>query len=488
MAVTTKNARVGSATAALCEFVVERPAGSLPDDVVHATKRIIVDTIASAIAGLSTESGRVVARLKREQGGRPDATLFTGERVPCTSVAYVHSHLANILDADETLLNWGHFASVIVMPAIAVGEMTGATGAEVIEAVAIGFDIASRVGLTLPDYEILDDGRVELANGRGFSWAAFGTAAVAGRLLGLDAVQLAHAIGIVMATTPVHGALINVLPLRPLPWRKYAMYGTIAEVGVTAALLAKDGFVADAGALDEGSDYHVAFAAPFSDRRFLLDDLGTRWYITEDSIKPYPFCRFGHGALDLFGQIVDEQHIDADAIERVKLTAPPFAMMRILSEWQPPDDPMETWLCLPHAYWMIANRVPPGPRWFDPAEFRDPDRQHFAKKVSCEFVEAWNEPFMAQVLTDGKFRKVPITVEVTTSDGSWSRSTDYAKGDPWGEAEHQMTDAELATKVRDFTAAHLTGPAADRLFASAMQLDHAPDLNELTAAFTPAAS
>ena len=56
--------------------------------------------------------------------------VVSGERLSSTGAAYVNAQLANVLDADETLLNVSHFASTIVFPAIAIAEVRGSSGAD----------------------------------------------------------------------------------------------------------------------------------------------------------------------------------------------------------------------------------------------------------------------------------------------------------------------------------------------------------------------
>src|ERR1700733_13010499 len=137
-------------TAQLAAFVLDTKYADLPPEVVQATQRIILDTVACAVGAMGTVAGRSIIDVRSALGGRPDATLLgTATKLPVTSASFLGAHLANILDADETLLNRSHFASVIVMPALAAAQWRGATGEELITAVAVGFDVAARIGFSL---------------------------------------------------------------------------------------------------------------------------------------------------------------------------------------------------------------------------------------------------------------------------------------------------------------------------------------------------
>ncbi|MDO8673955.1 MAG: MmgE/PrpD family protein, partial [Dehalococcoidia bacterium] len=252
----------------------------IPSDVAHATKRIILDTIGCCVAAFATDAGRIIVDLKRREGGREEATLLVhGDRLPVSSISYVHAPLANLLDLDETLLHRTHYANCIVMPALAMAEKTGASGQDLIAAVALGFDIGARVGLSMPQYQSTSEGIVYFVPVWGFSWAVFGTAVAAGRLLGLNHQQLANALGIAYVSTPVHfsGKASGSQPQSPgrvRPMHKRAMYGAIAEAGVNAALLAANGFTGDTSVLDADRAFWTAFGVSPADWDFMVRDLG----------------------------------------------------------------------------------------------------------------------------------------------------------------------------------------------------------------------
>ncbi|HEY4333771.1 MAG TPA: MmgE/PrpD family protein, partial [Ilumatobacteraceae bacterium] len=382
----------------------------VPGDVRDATARIIADCLACAIAAFDTEPARAVIAHRRQLGGANQSTIVVdGDRLSCAAAAYVNTQLVNILDADETLLNFSHIASTIVMPAIAVGEMTSATGADVVAAVAVGFEVASRIGLALPNYAIAD-GAMVVAPSRGFSWAAFGTAAATARLLGLDAHQLATAFAIVMSTTPVHGCLER-FRTDIGQWHKAAMYGAIAEAGVSAALLAQHGFRADETVLDRDSSWFRSFGATEWFPEALWADHGGRWLIAETSIKPYPFCRYAHGAIDAFDSIIRTSDLTAAEIEEVIVTTPPFAFLQSIIDAPWPTDVMAIASSLPYAFAMVGARVPPGPAWWD-AEQLDADSRRLATRVRSAVDQSLGPVMTEQIRTEGFFRRLPLTVQV----------------------------------------------------------------------------
>lgn len=479
----TSAARV---TRRLVDMVLDTTYASLPPHVQHATKRVILDTIAVTIGAFDTPIADALLHLKRDQGGRADSTLMLyGGKVPAASAVYIHAQLANLLDADESLHNRCHYASASVMAALAIGEMTGASGEEVIAAVATGFELTTRVGLALHQFETNEAGNVVFAPLFGFSWMSFGAAAAAGKLLGLNAEQLGNALGQAYVTTPVVYSVINAnAPLYEetgVPyWHRYQMSGPATEVGVNAALLAADGWVARRDIFDEGSEYWQSFAAPSCDWDYMYGGLGESWFIGETSMKRWPSCRFGHSALDLFSEMVLAEGLGPDDIDAIHINAAPNEVMRLMSDNAVINDPLKLVMSLPTQCGLIACRVPPGPKWWSGIEREDV--RAIARKVTCVLNDEWRELMAEQVRTEGIFKKVPTEVIVRTSDGRELRKfADYAYGDPWAEG-FEMADEELFEKARDYTDGFLPLVKVDQLIAAVMTLESAPDLGHVTQA------
>src|SRR5947199_4936602 len=98
-----------SYTRTLSDFAQATRFEELTPGAVAATKRLVLDTIACAIAGHDLPSSVAVRKVKLGQGGTAQATLLgTGERLPVASAAYVNSHLANAIDAEDTLTYTAH--------------------------------------------------------------------------------------------------------------------------------------------------------------------------------------------------------------------------------------------------------------------------------------------------------------------------------------------------------------------------------------------
>jgi 2-methylcitrate dehydratase len=89
---------------------------SIPEEVVHAARRHLADTMACAVAGYDTPAARALRRYAVEKGGRGDATILgTDQRVPATLAALVNGTMVRCLDANDIFVSArggpsGHFS------------------------------------------------------------------------------------------------------------------------------------------------------------------------------------------------------------------------------------------------------------------------------------------------------------------------------------------------------------------------------------------
>jgi 2-methylcitrate dehydratase PrpD len=475
-------------TAALAKFVAETRYEDLPAAVAAATKCLILDEIVVTAAASETPMARALLRLKGDQGGSPEATLIVdGRKVPAASAAYVHGQLANLLDADETMHNRMHTVSASVMAGLAVAEKTGASGRDLLAAVAAGYDVTARVGVSLCQFVPDGKGGMVFAPLVGWSWMTLGAAATAGRLLGFGAPQIASALGQAFVTSPVYfDVLKNNLRLlderRPASWHKYQMSGAMAEAGVNAALLTSYGWVAQEDVLDEGDDFWRSYAVPACDWDALYGGLGERWYVSECSIKPYPFCRFGHGALDVMTDIVRKHGLRGDDVEDILLRIAPHELSETLASTVTVDEGLKLMVSQPTALALIALGIPAGPRWFQ-ADLRDEGVRRIARKVRYEVVPEWGQVLLEQTRDQGYFARLPTEVVVRTRAGAEHRGyTEYANGDPWS-PEHAYDFARVGEKARQYLDGILPAAKIEALIAAVDGLDAAADVSAVVGAF-----
>ncbi len=469
-----------SHTDRLAQFGAALRAGILPESTVASTKDLIRDTLGCIVAGRSAESSRSLAQVIEAFAGTPEATvLASGLKLPVPAATYLNAHAGNALDADDTVLYKAHIGAAVVPAALAIAERHRRSGAEFIAAVALGYEVAGRIGLSLEALMVGEDGRFRFGPVTGYSWVGIGAAVAAGRLLELDAGKMHQAIGIAAATIPLPGAARFGAAL-PRPMTKYAMYGAIAQAGVLAALFAGAGFTAERDVLD--GDKGLWRIAGSLGCRFeaLTDRLGERWIIEQASYKIYPACRFISSSLDNFLALVREHAIGAEEIDRVVARVPEAGLAKLKVGEPRVESLVDAGFSLPFMLGMAAFGGPPGPDWLSPRWRTSAEVRALAARVSVEV-----EPSAAAIIAEdlrrqGYAERMPCSLEIAARGATYSTRCDYARGD--SHPSYRLTSSEHELKFRTFCRPALGAAEIDAAIAALDSLERQSTLDPLLAA------
>ncbi len=272
----------------LVEFVLKTTLADCPEAALIQIRRAALDTIGCMLAGAAEPVASIVREVARAEGGLPLCTVVgTSLRTSPTWAALANGAAGHAHDFDDTnFALLGHPSVPLLAAALACGEAEMADGATVALGYAIGFEVDAALGIALnPDHYT-----------RGWhattSIGTLGCAAAAARMLGLDASQTRHALGI--AASLASGLKENFGSMTK-PYHA----GHAARNGVLAAQLARGGMTASESALDGRQGYAAAFSGTglVAD---VFDRLGQRWEIVTSGIavKPYPSCALTHSAID----------------------------------------------------------------------------------------------------------------------------------------------------------------------------------------------
>ncbi len=473
-----KCAHVG-VTATLAGFAAETEGMAIPADARHEAYRLTLDTIGVACAAADMPPARaLVAEVLSWGGQRESSILTTGLQTSAVQAAYANAYLANLLDADETLLNQAHVANAIVAGALAVAERCGSSGRDLLDAVAIGFEVAGRIGMSYGNWQVVD-GRPDWSPVTGYSWVVFGVAASAGRLIGLNAGEMASAFGIAGYSTPIP-SIGRWVDCTRLPNTKYVFLGPLAHAGVASALLAARGFTGDHDILDGDRGFWRMAGSVACDWAALTAELGARWRVNDVSYKWYPACRFFHGPLDLFARILADERLEPDAIDAIEVRLPPAATRPYFRNHEPADV-VEGTFSVPHCFACLAHGVPVGPEWHSADALNRADLARFRTKVTVTVepgsAEAINEQIMAE---NGEpfYRRCPTSLSVRARGRTIEARTEVASGDPWS-AETLLSDSRLEEKFLAYVGAARGARWAMEVLESLRDIDGVEDVRTL---------
>jgi 2-methylcitrate dehydratase PrpD len=457
----------------IASFVAESRTEDIPSDMLHVGKRLILDTLGNAVAGFSTPASRRAIKTIQMLGGTPSSTIFmTGHRTAPPQAVFANVTMAATLEADDTCRYIGHHGQSSILPALALGEQRGLSGAAFLTASLLAYEASARIASACRHIVKAEDGSL-LTNpsGGGVNWSIFAATFSASRAIALDLHQTKMAMGIAGFNASIPTAARYNRP--NYSNLKYNPYAFLAQNGTLAALLVENGFTGDDAILDNDpdavcQDWWKMAGIIGSDPEGAFASLGSDWFTRQTSFKPYPGCRFGQGAVGLFEQIIAEHDLKSDEIEHIDVyTDATIFHYRM-------DDPTvlteeDAQFSIPHIMALTAMRVRPGPAWVSPRYWNDPQTESLKAKVSCHVYDKGNEATLEQLLA-GRWERYPHRVVVQARGKTFERQADYIFGDPHS-PETTMSDERLIAKFRDFTEQGLPKSQAERCIELVMSLE-----------------
>lgn len=295
----------------LGEYVAD-PRPNIPAHVVERARLALLDTIGCMVGATDTTAGRRVldfTRLRGSPGQTTTVGLSGGRRVEDSALA--NGTLAHMLEFDDGHRpSDNHLGCVVVPAALTMAEATGASLGECLEAIVIGYDVMGRTG----EATLLTRNATPY-HGTGTT-GVFGSAAVAAKLLNLDALQTAHAFAIAgTAAAGLRESMSNGPDCKPLHAGRAVMNG------ITAAYLASIGYE---GPLTIFEGEHGFCVATCSNPRpeLVLDGLGERYSILEAGFKVHSTCGMLFNVLDGVLDVRERYGLEENPPESIKVGVP----------------------------------------------------------------------------------------------------------------------------------------------------------------------
>ncbi|MFC1942548.1 MmgE/PrpD family protein [Chloroflexota bacterium] len=416
-----------SITKQIIDNIVETRYEDIPRDVMERARDEVIDTIGCAIGGADDIGSPMIVDLVREWGGKGESTILAhGVKAPSHNVALANGVMARSFDFGivdmcvEGEIRPAHIGETMVPTALAIAEQKGLSGRDVLTALVLGEDLASRIMAASP-FTLKGFDTTGTVN-------TFGATATAGKLWGLDNHKWLYAFGIALNQM---GGTIQGLADKTSCWK--LNQGLSAQRGIFSVRLADKGFI---GLKDPffATNGYFALYNPEYNPKVLTQYLGEKYY-TEVTFKPYPQCRGTHGATECALEVARKNNIEAGNIAEVMVIVHTNSVPAVLR------DPFTISL-VPHVdaifslEYTVANallRGYPRPEHFTEESIRDPQITDMIKKIKMTTQDfPPEESFLC------------ATVNVKTKDGKeYSEHVNAPKGN---ELEHPLTREEKREK------------------------------------------
>ena len=441
-------------TRELAAFVRTTAWGDLPETAQHAARRTAGNALALATGAAEHPAVAIALRtLMARQAPEQAGLLGRPERLGLLDSPLINGIGMHVEDFDDTHLRTVvHPGAPVVPAALAAAEWVGASGTDTLTAIAVGIEVALRVGNGIcPEHFNLG---WHLTSTVGH----LGAAAAAGKLLELTEDQLVVALG--LGATQAAG-LTAALGTMTKPFHP----GKAASDGVEAALLAARGFTGPEQPI-EGRRGFAHTASPKVDLEAMVVDLGRSWELEANAFKPYACGIVSHPVID--AGILLRDLVDPDDIDRVEVTVHPVVLEVMGVE--DPRDGLQSKFSVYHAFAMGLLDAAGGPHQFSGERARAPEVVALRGRVT--------------ITTTPDVPKGAAQVTVHTTDGEQHRvEVPHATGS----VERPMTDDQLRTKA-DLVARPRLGDRTDAFLDLAFGIDALPRVEDLFAASQPEVS
>lgn len=462
------------------EILIQHSVGvqddQIPADVINKTQELFQDTLACILAGSSSDGVKALLDTIELWGGNKQATVLGfAEQTSVPLAAMVNSAMGHARDFDDTHDKAVNHGCVTLVPALlALAEFLSSpanaekykkhdipfrkiSGREFLASIAVGLDVANRMGLAFIAY--LHTGWLPTT-----LWGAFGCVAAGARLLKMDEKQTSNAFG--LAYAQVHGnrqALVDgALAKRMQP-------GFSAFAGIQSLFMGMNGISGARNILQGAFGISELYAGSNIDMEYITSELGQRFETSNISLKPYPSCRCTHAVIDAAMKIKKENNFNVTDIVGGRIFLPPASMGQIGNLFKIRKNP--TVDAQFSAQYTVALTLIKGKPKLDDFNVEN-------------IVSADNLITLSSLFETVEFRQdtrelVPVEMEIKLKDGKILKT---CVNDPLGSPVNPMSREDIVFKFNDcleHCVKKYTPSQRDALFRTVQDIPDIDDISKL---------
>ena len=452
----------------VASFAVRAAKDGVPDDVARSVEQRTLDILGLAVAAHRLDTSAAILDHVLDQGGHAQATAVgLPDQVTAQQAALVNGVLAHSLDYDDTHLpSVLHPSACVVPAALAAGEHAGASGETVVHAIAVGLEVAVRLGMAGYDEHLGNSVFFEHGQHATSITGAMGGAVAASLAYGADEAGVLNALGL---TASMASGIIEANRTGGTVKRLHC--GIAAQAAVSAAQLVRRGFTGPPTVLEGRFGFFEAWLHGQFDAAAVTDGLGEEWAVPGHLLQALP----GQPLHARRGRRRPGVPVPGRAAVRRRVghaSASPSAVIRTIGEpietKRAPETGYQAQFSGPYA--IAAGLFGGGGLGVALDDYsdelaQDPERRALMAKVSV----------VADPRCDAIFpHQFPAVVTLRTTSGEeLVEEVLVNRGGPG----QPLSDAELGQKFTDNVAGRLSDAAADDVRRDVLALSEATDLS-----------
>lgn len=450
-------------------FAANSTYATIPAEVLGSVQKRVMDTLGICLAASTLPTSQMARDWACEQGGTRQAhAIGVKEPLPASLAAFVNGTLAHSLDYDDTHLPSVMHPSASVIPAaLAVAELAGATGAEMLAAIAVGLETCVRIGMA--GYDAPRKSSIFFERGQHATsiCGALGAAVAAAKLLRLTPEGITHSLSVAAS---MGSGLLEANRTGGTVKRIHC--GWAAHAGVCAATLVRRGLTGPETVLEGRFGFFEAWLHGVFNAEAIIEGLGTAWLVPGIFFKPYPANHFTHTAIDAAIELraggLTPRRVQAATLavasHTVRTIGEPLAIKRA------PPTGYAAQFSGPYAVTVGlfgGEGLGAGIRDYTDALAADPDRRELMAKVTVVADPRCDDIFPFQF---------PAILTVQTTDGQDLRAEVLTnRGGP----QRPLSVDELERKFRDNAGLVADTRQVDRIGEVLSSLPILPDLRQV---------
>jgi 2-methylcitrate dehydratase PrpD len=442
----------------LSRYIAGATSRPTPKKVSERAKLHLVDTFAAMISGSRLMPGQKAIEYVKVLGGKPEAGVI-GTKIVTTvqNAALANGMFGHADETDDTHPpSLTHPGTSVVPAALAIGERNRLSGQDMLNAVILGYDICSRMLLTLHPMPYLRSGHHAGATGQ-----LFGAAAAAGALMKLTPLQVRYMLSYAGQQT---AGLYTMFRDPEHIEKAYAMGGMPAHNGLQSAMMAACGWTGVEDIFSGERDFFHTFAPEAFDVEDLTRGLGKNYEMLRASIKRWPIGGPIQGPMHVLNDLMAEHGFQAADVEKI-IANMPDKELEIVNDRPMPDISVQHLLAV-----MLLDRKLTFKSAHDFDRMKDPKVLKLRARV-----HAVGDPSLTDVQ-----RRWRCVMEVHLKDGRVLHGQTMASK---GSFENPLNAAEETEKAVDLIAPVLGKRRCGELLETLWNIEKVKDVRSLRALY-----
>jgi len=434
--------------------------GDIPAEVLEQARYILLDGLGIAFASTAFDFAKsAYAGLSGQEEGTSGTVVGIAGGLPLRDAVMMNAMLVHGLDYDDTYFGGGvHPTSSCFATALGVAENLDRSGRDLLTSYVLGMEVLTRVAGIAQG--ALNQGGLHPSS----MLAGFGASVITGWLMNLNANQMTMAQGIALGAAG--GTLESLVDGS---WTKRMQPGWAAASGVTAARLARQGFIGARAAYEGKFGVYAAhMGARVSECDFSIGTrgLGETWNIRQVALKPFPACHAAQAVIQAALTISRETGVTADEVDTITAIVPPHYVKLVcepIERKRRPDSMYGAQFSIPFtaACALLNGRF--GLGQLTDTALRDVRTLELAQRVSYQV----DTGFTAEQFKTSR----PAELVVKTKDG---RSLGHKVTKLMGSPDRPMTQAEIRDKFMDNAGSVMSAARAQAVFDLVMNIENIP--------------